>query len=647
MSPPKIGRAPQTGVGTPTRRPTTEDWHRAASLLTDTPLTSNPNPPKQQAAPLDSDQRPPTPRLTRMGYWLAVIAIAFLTFVLAGGLNPSQQTQIDGSTILIFLVMYLPVAVLRTRDMGASWWSSVVIIFVVGALFFIFLFLWIGIAKSIASLQQWNLNKPLPIIAAIVCVFFAIMAVIIVLPITTVPQPSGTNPTDPPNQTDLTVCDTWLREQLDSPAVTSVQNANAAITDIQANRPNQCAPSAWNPVVDNVAKDYVGNIDVKFWITNTNLRGTAVTLPADDTPRWVYLAKKRQWYSSKLDGRSVLITPPTASNQSAPTTARPNYTSLPSTTGAATVRQALPTPTIDPRSIGEIQGGNEDYFIGAELAALNNGQDLFYQGRYEEALEEFKKAQETRLAGQSWVLENWIAITYRVLGDHEKAIEHHTNAIGIKDSGTNRIGRAGSYAQTGQWHLAVTDAEAALAMEAEQTKYLHIHAEAHVLLATWYAVQGEVSLTYDHASKALAIMSTIEYNPISQAAAHKLKGVAQATLGQQGPAIETYSEAIFYGDDAQLRSLRASTYLAENRCPEATTDANAALMMEPVHEVGYHSDAEANAVLGVCSHLSGDHVSAEHYLIEALVIMQGTEYQVEVTQYWTELLTKIRQEKGR
>ena len=267
-----------------------------------------------------------------MGYWLAVIAIAFLTFVLAGGLNPSQQTQIDGSTILIFLVMYLPVAVLRTRDMGASWWSSVVIIFVVGALFFIFLFLWIGIAKSTAGLQQWNLNKPLPIIAAIVCVFFAIMAVIIVLPITTVPQPSGTNPTDPPNQTDLTVCDTWLREQLDSPAVTSVQDANAAITDIQANRPNQCPPGAWNPVVDNVAKDYVGNIDVKFWITNTNLRGTPVTMPADGTPRWVYLAEKRQWYSSKLDGRSVLTTPPTASNQSAPTTARPNYTSRPTPT---------------------------------------------------------------------------------------------------------------------------------------------------------------------------------------------------------------------------------------------------------------------------------------------------------------------------
>ena len=278
-----------------------------------------------------------------MGYWLAVIAIAFLTFVLAGGLNPSQQTKIDGSTIQLFLVMYLPVAVLRARHMGFRWWSSVVITLVV--LFVPFLILWLGIAKSTAGLQQWNLNK---LFLVGITVFIAIMAVIVVVSITMVPQPSGANQPNPPNQTDLTVCDTWLQEQLDSPEVTSVQNANAAITDIQANRPNQCAPSAWNPVVDNVAKDYVGNIDVKFWITNTKLRGTAVTMPADGTPRWVYLAEKRQWYSSKLDDRSVLATPPTASNQSAPnpTTARPN-TSRPPPTVPQWINDKWSTPALN------------------------------------------------------------------------------------------------------------------------------------------------------------------------------------------------------------------------------------------------------------------------------------------------------------
>ena len=70
-------------------------------------------------------------------------------------------------------------------------------------------------------------------------------------------------------------------------------------------------------------------------------------------------------------------------------------------------------------------------------------------------------------------------------------------------------------------------------------------------------------------------------------------------------------------------------------------------MMELLYEVGYHTDAEANWVLGVCSYQDNDLLSAEQYLAEGLHIMQGTEYQVEVTHYWTELLTKIRQETGR
>ena len=216
--------------------------------------------------------------------------------------------------------------------MGFSWWSSLVI--TLGALFVPFLILWLGIAKSTAGLQQWNLNK---LFLVGIAVFMAIMAVIVVVSITMVPQPSGANP---PNQPSLTVCDTWLRAQLRSSTATPNTHAtNDAIEAIQASRPAQCPPGAWNPVVNDLGRDHLGNIDVKFWTTNTNLRGTAVTMPADGTPRWVYLAEKRQWYSSKLDDRSVLTTPPTASNQSAPTTttARPNYTSLPPTTGAGSI----------------------------------------------------------------------------------------------------------------------------------------------------------------------------------------------------------------------------------------------------------------------------------------------------------------------
>ena len=272
-----------------------------------------------------------------MGYWLAVIAIAFLTFVLAGGLNPSQLTQIDGPTIPtipLFLVMYVPVAVLRARDMGFSWWSSLVITLVVGVLFVPFLILWLGIAKSTADLQQWNLNK---LFLVGIAVFFAIMAVIIVVAITLIYKPSWESQ---PDQRGLTACDHWLRAQLRSyDSTPNTHTANEEIESIQGWNPDQCPPGAWNPVVNKLGRDHVGNIDVRFSTTTTNLRGTAVTMPADGTPRWVYLAEKRQWYSSKLDDRSVLTTPPTASNQSAPTTttARPNYTSLPPTTGAGSI----------------------------------------------------------------------------------------------------------------------------------------------------------------------------------------------------------------------------------------------------------------------------------------------------------------------
>ena len=173
--------------------------------------------------------------------------------------------------------------------------------------------------------------------------------------------------------------------------------------------------------------------------------------------------------------------------------------------------------------MGEIQGINQEHFTEPELTAFENGRELFYQGRYEQAIKEFKKAQEMRLAVPSAMLESWIGYMYKALEDHEKAIEHYTNAIETGDSGNNRVGRATSYMETGQWHLASRDAKAALEMEVGQNEGIHIHAEAHTILAAWYLLQKEYSLTDDQASKALDIMDTMKYEPLSQAAVHKLK----------------------------------------------------------------------------------------------------------------------------
>ena len=120
-------------------------------------------------------------------------------------------------------------------------------------------------------------------------------------------------------------------------------------------------------MVNDLGRDHLGNIDVKFLTTNTNLLGTAVTMLADGKPRWVYLAEKKQWYSSKLDDRSVLATPPTASNQSAPnpTTARPNYTSHPLPTVPMWINDAWSILALDCDNLLQLQ------MLASPLATAN------------------------------------------------------------------------------------------------------------------------------------------------------------------------------------------------------------------------------------------------------------------------------------
>ena len=361
------------------RRPTTEEWHRVASALAgETPLpkpaapvsNSNPKPAKPQPAPPapPGSQQPtqaPAPeistlRLSRTWYWIAVVAITPLALAIAAMMRPSPNpTLLEDPLIRIFLMMYLPIAILRARDMGYNWFASVALSVVAGALFLPFLLMLLGIAKYKTTIDKLNSTKVFLIgIAA----FFAIMAVIIVVAITLIYKPSWGSQ---PDQRGLTSCDHWLRAQLRSyDSTPNTHAANEEIENIQGWNPDQCPPGAWNPVVNKLGRDHVGNIDVRFQTTNTNLRGTAVTMPADGKPRWVYLAEKGQWYSAKLDDQSVLATPPASSNQSAPnsTTARPNT--------------SRPTPTV-PMSLlmriteGEIgsmgQGLNCDHLLMQQL----------------------------------------------------------------------------------------------------------------------------------------------------------------------------------------------------------------------------------------------------------------------------------------
>ena len=152
---------------------------------------------------------------------------------------------------------------------------------------------------------------------------------------------------DSPARANLESCDTWLRQQLvDSPqAAANAENANTVVAYVQSQRPNSCPPGAWNPLVTNVSRYHKGNIDISFSIAIGNTRGTTVTMPADGTPRWVYIATENQWYSSAEDSSPILVVPPTGTPLASPThTPRP-----PPTAKLAPAYMPMPRrPTITP-----------------------------------------------------------------------------------------------------------------------------------------------------------------------------------------------------------------------------------------------------------------------------------------------------------
>ena len=128
-------------------------------------------------------------------------------------------------------------------------------------------------------------------------------------------------------------------------ATANAANANAVVAAIQDQRADSCPPSAWNPLVTDVSRDHQGRINISFSTTTGNIQGTAVTMPADSTPRWVYLATENQWYSSAEDSSPILVVRPTGTPLESPThTPRP-----PPTAKLAPAYTPMPRrPTITP-----------------------------------------------------------------------------------------------------------------------------------------------------------------------------------------------------------------------------------------------------------------------------------------------------------
>ena len=323
---------------------------------------------------------------------------------------------------------------------------------------------------------------------------------------------------------------------------------------------------------------------------------------------------------------------------------------------------SLPKPTVSPEMVIFRNMEDGERFSDETYEVIKQAEQSLSQGRHQDALEKYFEAQ--RIHGEpSWVIQNWIGITYVSLGNREAALQHYTNAIEIEDSPTNRTNRGTSYLKTGKCEPAIRDAKAALAMEATNENRFNSDVQANSILAGCYGQQGKYLLALQHADAALqiarendhtgreleaisgtrdAIQSVLDgrewtedllFEPAlthirsankllengmyteaitSFETAQKLHskpsgaiqtkiGHAYSDLGQHEKAIQHYSAAVEIRDAPLHRVDRAWEYASNGRCEEAITDAEAALGMKPYSEPGYHTSAEAHWILAACS----------------------------------------------
>ena len=381
-----------------------------------------------------------------------------------------------------------------------------------------------------------------------------------------------------PSPTTLAKCDTWMRQQLVAvpDAAANAANANTVVAYVQSQRPDSCPPSTWNPLVNDVARDDEGNIDIIFSTTTGNTGGTAVTMPADGNPGWAYSADQNTW----------------GPRQQTPDQTRPTYTPRP----GPNYTQPY-AATTDPDDYTEL--GTNKWLFGQAATEFNRGEELFDQADYHGALQAYQSAQIHRIKPSS-LLENQIGIAFQSLGDHQQAIDHFTKGIEIEDEPANRLNRASSYIETDQCPLAIHDAQQALDMEPESADGVHTHAQAHIVISTCHQTSGDNANAIKHAKAALSLMEENNYSAEESATVNVLAGDAYYWEGSHAKAIEHYSQAIALGHTAEARASRAWAYIETKDCISALTDSHKALEMPAASWSEYHSWAEAHGALSYC-----------------------------------------------
>ncbi len=277
---------------------------------------------------------------------------------------------------------------------------------------------------------------------------------------------------------------------------------------------------------------------------------------------------------------------------------------------------------------------------------MNRANALAQQGHYEEARTEYRLAQELHHIKPSGVIENRLGVTYGNQGRHHEAVVHFSNAINVKDSGTDRFNRAFSRLHLGLWHEASTDAQAALRMDAGTDGDFHSHAMAHYVLALASMATGDLTKADEHARQSVQVMEDNGVGADYRFDAYMLWAGAKFRLGEHHHAIKHYTNAIALADNAEARSSRAKTYFEAHRCDLATADAHTSVSMEKIAWQGYDSDAEANFILGLCAHEAGDFDDAIHYYPLAVALMQAAGYPEEEVDPVSDLLSLAMQRKS-
>ena len=166
-------------------------------------------------------------------------------------------------------------------------------------------------------------------------------------------------------------------------------------------------------------------------------------------------------------------------------------------------------PTLIPSTLDYYELGAKEEFRGRAWRSVKKGLELYKAGEYLAAIDSYKEAQQHH-AKSSVNLENQIGIAYGDLGMYNLAIEHFSNAIGIKDTARDRVNRALNYFQDDQCNMAILDAQVALSLEPQFVLGFHTDAEANIVLAACYEY-GDNPAALQHLDAAIDIAEENEY----------------------------------------------------------------------------------------------------------------------------------------